>query len=146
MIMPFGIGTTSTLSGGWVKCDGSEYDTTGVTGPLFQLIGTIYGSSGPSKFNVPNLTTSTLISKNTIVATTVTSLISSGSTFISISSTSSIVTNLLVEGIASLKHQTVVTGILASTVTISLQTLDVIPAGTVLSFSSATYLTYYIKL
>lgn len=146
MIMPFGIGTTSTLSGGWVRCDGSEYDTTGATGPLFQLIGTIYGSSGPSKFNVPNLTTSTIISKNTIVATTVTSLISSGSTFISISSTSSIVTNLLVEGIASLRHQTVVTGIEASTVTISLQTLDVIPAGTVLSFSSATYLTYYIKL
>lgn len=41
---------------GWISCDGAAYDGTQSTyTPLWSLIGTTYGGSGQSSFNVPNL-------------------------------------------------------------------------------------------
>lgn len=61
MILPSG---TSTVSLGWLLCDGAQYLQTNYV-DLFSVIGTRYGTGSPGYFRVPNLngvTTSTTIS------------------------------------------------------------------------------------
>lgn len=46
----------STPPEGWLLCDGTEYDSTDITYTgLFDIIGTLYGSSGGDMFNVPDM-------------------------------------------------------------------------------------------
>lgn len=46
----------ATIPSGWVDCDGNPYARTGTYAGLYSVIGTTYGSTGPTTFKVPNLT------------------------------------------------------------------------------------------
>lgn len=45
----------STLPSGWVLCDGTTYSQSGIYNSLFNVIGTIYGTTAPGTFQVPSI-------------------------------------------------------------------------------------------
>jgi microcystin-dependent protein len=56
----------ATAPGGYVLCDGAEYDRTSlVYSRLFTAIGTTYGTSGGNMFNVPDLRGRIVVGKGT---------------------------------------------------------------------------------
>lgn len=59
--------STATAPTGWVKCDGTSYDSVGDTtfAALFAVIGTTYGGAGAADFDVPDLRGRTAIGAGT---------------------------------------------------------------------------------
>jgi len=53
-----------TIPSGWVKCDGSTFPRTGSYANLFSILGTRYGTTTPTNFQVPNLTGPTVTTPN----------------------------------------------------------------------------------
>lgn len=143
----FPVGMITSYAGtiapaGWLLCNGASVSTSTYEN-LYSVIGTTYGS-GAGTFNVPNLTTATILTKNTVCAAVLTTSSTATSTILQLN-TASIQVGHIVEGSGAIQFGTVVNQINTSSVTLSKPILVGLTTGTVVSFATATYINYIIK-
>lgn len=144
MITAYGVDTN--IPSGWLLCDGSEYIQTGTYSNLYVLLGSKYGIATAGNFKVPDLRKSTTWFQSISTATTTTAVAPMGTDTISLSTTTNIVPNLIVEGTVAIQNGTTVTSVIGYDVKLSTNVITSIGAGTLLSFSSASYVSYIIKI
>jgi microcystin-dependent protein len=136
--------SSSTAKAGFLTCDGSSYSQLTYV-DLYADIGTTYGTAGPGTFRVPDLSRSTILTKSTESAVETSALTSAGATTISVTTTTNISGSRIVEGSGAIPYGTIVQSTGPFVITLNSATVADIPAGTVLSFSTATYVKYMIK-
>lgn len=141
-IMPW---PTSTATTGYLIADGTAVSQTTYS-DLYNMFGLAYGSGGAGTFKVPDMRYSTVLTKTTIEASTVSQFASAGTDTIALATLTNITAGLIVEGVGSIGYGTSVASFVGTnSIKLSTGIVGDIASGTTLSFSTATYMNYVIK-
>lgn len=137
---------TSTATTGYLLCNGAEVSQTTYNN-LYNMFGLLYNPTPTAgTFKLPDLRYSTILTKTTVEASTVSQYASAGTDTIALSTLTNITAGLIVEGYGAIGHGTSVASFVGTdSIKLSASIVGDITSGVVLSFSTATYMNYVIK-
>jgi microcystin-dependent protein len=143
MITPWPI---STATSGYLICDGSEVSQTTYSA-LYNMFGLLYNPTPTAgTFKLPDMRYSTVLTKTTVEASTVSQFASAGTDTIALSTLTNITVGLMVDGYSAIGYGTSVASFIGTdSIKLSANIVGDIASGISLSFSTATYMNYVIK-
>jgi microcystin-dependent protein len=143
MITPWPI---STATSGYLICDGSEVSQATYSA-LYNMFGLLYNPTPTAgTFKLPDMRYSTVLTKTTVEASTVSQFASAGTDTIALSTLTNIAVGLMVDGYSAIGYGTSVASFIGTnSIKLSANIVGDIASGISLSFSTATYMNYVIK-